>query len=87
MAKNATVKDNKWIGTIFENEPLVDLFIPLDSLNKSKHMFVCINGQEIYVARGQKTSVPACVAELVNRSLMEKQQAEIDMENQAQINY
>ena len=42
MAKSATIKDNKWVGTIFENEDLVDLMIPLDPLNKSKHMFVCI---------------------------------------------
>lgn len=87
MAKNAVVKDNKWIGTIFENEPLVDLFIPIDSLNKTKHSFACINGQEIYVARGKKTKVPACVAELLNRSMMEKQEAEIAMENQSEINY
>ena len=87
MAKSATIKDNKWVGTIFENEDLVDLMIPLDPLNKSKHMFVCINGQEVYVARGMKTKVPACVAELVNRSLQEKQEAELAMENQSQINY
>ena len=55
MAKSATIKDNKWVGTIFEHEDLVDLMIPLDPLNKSKHMFVCINGQEVYVARGTKT--------------------------------
>ena len=87
MAKSATIKDNKWVGTIFENEDLVDLMIPLDPLNKSKHMLVCINGPEVYVARGMRTKVPACVAELVNRCLQEKQEAELAMENQSQSNY
>lgn len=64
---------------MFKDEPLVDLFIPKDPLNPDKQKWLCINGQEIWLAVGKPLKVPFSVADLWNRSYQGTQEAEEKM--------
>ncbi|MDF2800785.1 MAG: hypothetical protein K0S61_688 [Anaerocolumna sp.] len=80
MAKQET----KW-GKQFSEEPLVDLFIPKDKLNKDNAKWLCINGEEIWLAVGKRIKVPVSVAELWNRSYSETIEAEEKMSQNIEI--
>lgn len=84
MAAITNKEIEKW-GEMFKGEEMVDLFIPKDQLNKDNARWMCINGQEIWLAVGKKIKVPASVAELFNRAYSETLEAQEKMSNQVQI--
>lgn len=75
---------NKW-GNQFDGEPLVALFIPKDKLNKENAKWLCINGEEIWLAVGKPIQVPQSVATLWNQSYTETLLAEEKMSDNIQI--
>jgi hypothetical protein len=87
MAK-ITAENKKW-GTagdgMFVGDELVDLLIPLDKLNPAKEQFMCINGVQIWVAKGKKTQVPKSVKDLWDYSYQGTMEAEEKMSQEIEI--
>ena len=73
-------------GVSFVNEELVNLTIPLDKLNPAKERFVCINGNQIWLAAGKKLKVPQSVADLWDYSYNATIEAEEKMSQSIEIN-
>ena len=61
----------------------VEITIPRDRNNPVKHVWVCVNGQEFYLAVGKKVKVPKVVAEVWQDSYNRTIEAE---QNMAQMN-
>lgn len=70
---------------MFKDEPLVDLFVPKDKVNPQKQVWLCINGQDIWLATGVKLKVPQAVADLWNRSYQLTNEAEERMSQNIEI--
>lgn len=72
--------DPKWGNTFAQGclvgEPFVSLHIPVDKLNPVKHAEVGLNGEWVYLAKGQTIQVPASIAELWNHSYSKTIEAE-----------
>ena len=61
-------------------QPKVEIQIPRDPSNPSKHREVIINGQEFILAVGKRIKVPASVAEVWNDSYHSTLEAQDKME-------
>lgn len=70
---------------MFKDEPLVDLYIAKDRINPDKQKWLCINGQDIWLAVGVSLKVPKCIAELWNYSYHKTIEAEEQMEQNTEI--
>lgn len=87
MAK-ITKDTEKWglvDNGLFQGEELVPLLIPLDKQNPVKERFVCINGNQIWLAVGKQLKVPQSVADLWNHSYVGTLEAEAAMEQEIEI--
>lgn len=83
-----TAETEKW-GTVanglFVGDELVPLMIPLDKQNPVKERFLCINGNQIWLAVGKQLKVPKSVADLWNYSYGETIAAEEKMNQEIEI--
>jgi hypothetical protein len=87
MAK-VTKDTEKWgqvDNGLFVGEELVPLMIPLDKQNPVKERFLCINGNQIWLAVGKSIKVPQSVAELWNYSYTNTLEAEEKMSQEIEI--
>jgi hypothetical protein len=91
MAK-VTKETEKWgqltaetHGLSFIGEELVPLMIPIDKQNPVKERFLCINGNQIWLAVGKMLKVPQSVAENWNLSYMGTIEAEAKMSQEIEI--
>lgn len=53
---------------MFIGQELVPIMIPKDKLNPTNALWMCINGQEIWLAKGKQLMVPQAVAEIYQNS-------------------
>jgi hypothetical protein len=63
----------------------VEITIPRDRNNPVKHVWVCVNGQEFYLAVGKKVKVPKTVAEVWQDSYNRTIEAEQNMSKMDEI--
>jgi hypothetical protein len=87
MAK-VTKDTEKWgqvDNGLFVGEEFVPLMIPLDKQNPVKERFLCINGNQIWLAVGKSIKVPQSVAELWNYSYTNTLEAEEKMSQEIEI--
>lgn len=81
MAKEANVvqADDKWgkfAGGCLVGEQYVDLTIPKDKINPTNHFWLCLNGDEGYLAVGKKIKVPYSIFTLWQNSYNDTNAAE-----------
>ena len=87
MAK-VTKETAKWgqvDNGLFVGEEMVPLMIPFDKQNPVKEKFLCINGNQIWLAVGKKLKVPQSVADLWNSSYQNTIEAEEKMSQEIEI--
>jgi hypothetical protein len=70
---------------LFVGEELVPLMIPFDKQNPVKERFLCINGNQIWLAVGKLINVPKSVADLWNYSYVNTLEAEEKMSQEIEI--
>lgn len=70
---------------LFVGEELVPLMIPHDKQNPVKERFLCINGNQIWLAVGKPLKVPQSVADLWNYSYVGTMEAEEKMSQEIEI--
>lgn len=80
-----TEKWGKVDNGLFVGEELVPLMIPFDKQNPVKERFLCINGNQIWLAVGKNLKVPQSVADLWNNSYMDTMAAEEKMSQEIEI--
>jgi hypothetical protein len=83
-----TADNEKWgkvDNGLFVGEDLVQLMIPVDKQNPAKERFVCINGNQIWLAVGKPLTVPKSVADLWNYSYVGTIEAEEKMNQEIEI--
>lgn len=51
------------------------IFIPKDPINKNSHAWVCVNGEEYYLATGKQVEVPDYIADAFEYSYGATQEA------------
>lgn len=67
-------------GEALQAEEKVEITIPRDRNNPTKTVWVCVNGQEYYIAVGKKVKVPKPIAEAWQDSYNRTIEAEQNME-------
>lgn len=58
-----------------KNVKLEELLVPLDPNGSSETAFLCVNGKNLLVKRGEAVSVPAAFAEVYRNALMQQKAA------------
>lgn len=83
MAETKTTKTKK--NTLFPNEPLVTIKIPITRTEKDD-VWVAVNGKSIQIKRGVEVEVPKCIAEALEHSekmLIEAMEYEASIQDKA----
>lgn len=65
MAEAKTTKTKK--STLFPNEPLVTIKIPITRTEKDD-VWVAVNGKSMQIKRGVEVEVPLCIAKALEHS-------------------
>lgn len=76
MATKTTASEIKEIVPEYDPEETVDIKLFKDAKNYKDPVFVGVNGRTYLVERGVTVSVPRMVAEIIERSEVQKQKAD-----------